>query len=90
MTSDGQEAEASFFAPNSPHEEPHIRMATGDYPELQRKLGRDNALASYIGSLSRQLIHYRSWVETGKLATSAQLRKGNTMLRGYNKDVARP
>ena len=89
-TSDGEQAEASFFAPDSPREEPFIRLATGDYAELQKKLGRDNALACYIGALSRQLIHYQVWLQTGNFATAAELRKGNLMLRRYNKDVAHP
>src|SRR5689334_3679269 len=64
MTYDGKVVVSSFFGPYSPSEEPFIRIATGDYPDLLKTRGRDNALASYIGCLSSQLVRYWHWVET--------------------------
>lgn len=65
VTSEGHIASASFFAPFEPTDEPYIRLATGDYPELLDENGRDNALSMFLHSLAHELAHYRQWVETG-------------------------
>ena len=41
-TMHGVECSASIFLPWKRDEEPYIRIATGDYPQLRRERGRDN------------------------------------------------
>src|SRR5690242_13116859 len=86
----GGHAQAIFFAPFDRTQEPYIRIATGDYPEWKRKLGRDNALASWIVSLSHEVVHYRQWVETGETFERGVAAKANRMLDRYAKTVDHP
>ena len=89
-TVDGKQRSASFFAPFDPSEEPYIRIATGDYPEIARTEGHDNALASFIVSMSHEVIHYFQWVETGDVWERGVSRRAVSMLRRYEKTVDRP
>ena len=66
ITVDDKKVSASFFAPFDLNTEPYIRIATGDYNQIKIERGRDNALASYIISLSHEIIHYQQWIKTGK------------------------
>ena len=59
---DGDMVCATFFEPDDLYVEPYIKIATGDYFELERMDGRDNALASIIGSLIHELTHYYQWI----------------------------
>lgn len=86
----GDTAAASFFAPYDRTVEPFIRIATGDYPSLMRKEGRDNALAEFIVSMSHEVVHYRQWVETGDIWERGVERKADTMLDRYALTVDRP
>jgi hypothetical protein len=95
VTTDGEIAVSSFFAPSDRGQEPYIRIATGDYPSLKKEMGRDNALASYIMSLNRQLIHYWQWTRTGTVRTGSVWEAGVAkqavgMLRKYQTVVDRP
>src|SRR6187399_141877 len=54
-TRDGRSCSATFFAPFDRNVEPYIRIATGDYADAKRKLGRVNALAGILRSLSHEL-----------------------------------
>jgi hypothetical protein len=86
----GECVAASFFAPWKRHEEPFIRIATGDYPALKRERGRDNALAAFITSLSHEVVHYRQWVETGEISERGVASRARSMLRRYADTVDRP
>lgn len=59
---DGEMASATFFVPYDQYQEPYIRVAVGDYQELLKKRGKDNALAAYICSMAHELTHYFQWV----------------------------
>jgi hypothetical protein len=85
-----EEATASFFAPFHRKVEPYIRIATGDYVQLKKEKGRDNALASYIVSLSHEVIHYQQWIETGDCWEKGVARKAVSMLRRYEKTTDQP
>ena len=89
-TFDGRVVSASFFAPFDRNVEPYIRIATGDYRELKRKRGRDNALASYIISLGHEVAHYRQWQATGDIWERGVVREAVAMLRAYEKTVDHP
>lgn len=64
---DGDLVSATFFGPFDKNEEPYIRLATGDYPAICSKRGKDNALASIIASLAHELTHYFQWLNDIKL-----------------------
>ena len=57
----------TFFEPFLSSDEPHIRIATGDYNELENEVGKDNALASILLSLAHELTHYYQWINNIQL-----------------------
>lgn len=86
----GTKVAASFFAPWDRNVEPYIKIATGDYLSLKKEIGRDNALAAFISSMSHEIVHYRQWVETGDIWERGVERKAVTMLRRYELTVDHP
>ncbi|HEX3655750.1 MAG TPA: hypothetical protein VHV55_08095 [Pirellulales bacterium] len=90
VTAENETVVSSFFAPFDRSQEPYIRIATGDFPQLRRDRGRANALAAFILSLSRQLTHYWQWVRTGETWHSGVNKQALSMLRDYEKAVSRP
>jgi hypothetical protein len=90
VTMHRERVSASFFAPWKRHEEPYIRIATGDYPTLKRKRGRDAALAAFITSLSHEVLHYRQWLDTGEVSERGVAASARSMLRRYAKAVDHP
>lgn len=90
ITCAGQRVSASFFAPFNRREEPFIRIATGDFPELSKARGRDNALASFLLSLNHELTHYWQWLETGRTWEAGVAKRSLAMLRKYESAVRRP
>ena len=59
---DGDNVVGKFFEPFSYLDEPYISVATGDYDELMRDIGKDNALASILLTLAHELTHYYQWI----------------------------
>jgi hypothetical protein len=90
ITQDGVHVSASFFAPFERDVEPLIRIATGDYPELKRLRGRNDALAACIMSLSHEIVHYYQWLECGNISERGVIVKARSMLRRYAAEVKRP
>jgi len=91
ITLTGERVASSFFAPDNQEDTPYIRIATGDYPELKKKIGRDNALASFINSMSHQIVNYQQWIRGGQFEDeSAVAKKAVKLLRQYEKTVDRP
>lgn len=62
MTMLKEKVSASFFAPYNKNDEPYIRIATGDFEELDSEVGRDDALAAYLHSFAHELTHYQQWI----------------------------
>jgi hypothetical protein len=89
-TLDGRLATASFFAPLSPASAPYIRIATGDYPQLKRTRGRDNALAAYLCSVAHELVHYDQWGAGSELTEQGVARRASELVDRYARDVDRP
>lgn len=87
---DGQTASASILTPFDRRQEPYIRIAAGDYRDLLRERGRDNALAAYLNSLSHEVVHYRQWIERKPLTEKGVIRKAKTMVDDYATCVDRP
>ena len=61
-TMDGDFVCGSFFEPANYKDEPYIRIATGDFPELLGEIGRDNALASILWTMAHEITHYFQWI----------------------------
>jgi hypothetical protein len=89
-TMHGDRCSASFFAPWDRNEEPYIRVATGDYPQLLASRGRDDALAACLCSLSHEVVHYRQWIETGEMWERGVLRRARSMVDRYALTVDHP
>ena len=66
-TMDGDNVVGSFFEPYEFNVEPYIRIATGDYIELVKSNGRDDALASILISIAHEITHYYQWINGLKL-----------------------
>jgi len=90
VTVDGRRCSASFFAPWDRTMEPYARIATGDFLKLRAKVGRDNALASFLVSLAHEVIHYQQWISTGETWERGVARKASAMVDRYAKTVDRP
>ncbi len=61
-TKDGDSVVGSFFEPFSFADEPYIRITAGDYEDLVRLWGEDDALASILSALAHELSHYYQWI----------------------------
>ena len=59
---DGSLVSATFFEPYSKTDEPYIRIATGDYHQMVKEWGEDNALGAILGSVVHELTHYYQWI----------------------------
>jgi len=70
-TMHGDRCSASFFAPWDQREEPYIGVVTGDYLQLRKERGRDNALAAILSSFVHVFVHYQQWVATGEIGARA-------------------
>jgi hypothetical protein len=86
---DGTHVAAEFFGPFNRDEEPFIRIATGDYSELKRKIGRDHALAVYIDSMSHEIVHYYQWLQ-GRVSERGVAIRARGLLLKYAAEVNRP
>ncbi|MDF2536093.1 MAG: tetratricopeptide repeat protein [Bacillales bacterium] len=62
MARDGELVSATFLGPFDRDVEPYIRVAVGDYQDILKNRGKDNALASILGSIAHELTHYFQWV----------------------------
>jgi hypothetical protein len=87
ITQDGVHVSASFVAPFDREVEPLIRIATGDYPELKRLWGRNDALTACIMSLSHEIVHYNQWLKTGTITERGVVVKARAMLHRYAAEI---
>ncbi len=79
----GRRVSATFFGPYSRAAEPYIRVATGDFPQLRRAKGRNDALAAFIHSLCHELVHYQQWIATGTTTERGVKVRAGGMLQSY-------
>jgi len=77
-TLDGEYVSATFFGPFDKNYEPYIRVSTGDYEELLRKRGHDDALAAILRSISHELTHYFQWINDIKLTEIGEERQATS------------
>ncbi|WP_339324841.1 hypothetical protein [Paenibacillus sp. FSL W8-0194] len=83
LTKFNEEVSASFFAPYNKNDEPYIRIATGDFEELDSKYGRNNTLASYLVSFAHELIHYQQWIHDEPFLEKEAEEKANVIVDQY-------
>lgn len=86
-TGTGERVSASFFAPWDRSVEPFIRIATGEYRRLKRRMDRDNALASHVLSLAHEVVHYFQWVTTGEIREQGVPNQAGALLRRYAQET---
>ena len=72
---DGDMVCGTCFRPTDRNNEPYIRISTGDYPELLKKRGKDNALASILYTISHELTHYFQWLNDLELTLVGEERQ---------------
>jgi hypothetical protein len=90
VTVNGDRVSASFFAPDDRNEEPYIRIATGDFGELRKERGRDNALAAFLHSFAHELVHYQQWLAAGELSERGVVRRARRIVERYALSTDRP
>ena len=78
---DGDLVPDLFFWPYNRDDEPYIKIATGDYFELLSKLGKDDALATILLALLRNLTHYFQWLNDIKLTPIGEERQATRCAR---------
>ena len=66
--SDGEYVSATCFLPFDLNEIPYAKISTGDYLQLQNRVGRDNALAGILTSIAHEITHYFQWVRRMRLS----------------------
>ncbi len=60
---DGKYKVSYFFAPFDNSVEPYLSVATGDFQEMVRDSGKDNALFNLLYSLALGIVRYQKWIE---------------------------
>ena len=78
---DGELVSATIFLPDNRFEEPYIRVSTGDYEELERRLGQDDALATILMSISHEITHYYQWINDVRLTSMGAERQAVSYAR---------
>jgi hypothetical protein len=86
----GEECSATFFAPWEPTVEPYIRVATGDYLDLRKARGRDDALSCYLCSIAHEIVHYQQWIDTGEIWERGVVSRADRIVDAYATHVPRP
>lgn len=76
--SDGEMVSAIFQPTHDEHGkhlEPYISVAAGDYYDILKRRGRDNALAAILCSIAHELTHYFQWINYLKLTKIGEERQ---------------
>ena len=62
--------------------EPYMLLAAGNYNDLCKKRGKDDALAAILFVMAHELTHYFQWINSLKLTPIGQERQA-TKYAGY-------
>ncbi len=79
----GELVSATFFAPYDKTVEPYIRVAAGDYCDLKKERGRDNALAAILHSLAHEIAHYEQWIKDANLNCGSATKRASSLIDRY-------
>ncbi|MDQ0174595.1 hypothetical protein [Bacillus chungangensis] len=58
-----EEVSATFFAPYKKTNKPYMRIATGDFNDLEKKHGKEDAILMTLKSLAHEIQHYYQWID---------------------------
>ncbi len=61
---DGEPVLGTCWRPGDRSAYAHVKLSTGDYPQLLEKYGKDDALASILDCELKMLTHYFQWVNS--------------------------
>ena len=93
-TRDGGTAVGTFFEPTDDSVLPHIRIATGDYPDLLDSLGRDDVIATILTVIAHEMTHYFQWINALPLTERGRERQSTQyshfILDEYSQTRAHP
>jgi hypothetical protein len=81
---------ATFFAPFDKNAEPYIRVATGDYEDMLKQTGKDEALANILSSICHELGHYYQWIDGLEFDEEEAENNSDYMLSLYSKTRDHP
>ena len=81
IATNGEKVCGTFWRPADRDKEPYIRLATGDYSELLKQIGKDNALASILISMLHELTHYFQWLNDVELTLIGEERQATNYSR---------
>lgn len=75
--SDGSLCTGTFFGPYNKDVEPYIRIATGDYFDLDLlyEWGKDNALWAILETIAHEISHYFQWINDIELTLIGEERQ---------------
>jgi hypothetical protein len=90
ITMHGERVSASFFAPYNRTMEPFIRVATGDYVQIKKEVGRDDALAACLNSFAHEFVHYQQWVASGNISERGVIRRAQSIVDRYAMTTGHP
>ena len=72
---DGEMVPDLFFWPYNRDDEPYIKIATGDFDELKKHLGEEDALGTILFALLCELTHYYQWINNVVLTPIGEKRQ---------------
>lgn len=87
---DGSKCSATFFMYFNKNRPPYIRVATGDYLELKKKVGRDNALAAQLESFAHEFVHYQQWLKNGNTHEYGVIKAASRLIDQYSQTTDHP
>ena len=72
---DGERVCGTFWWPYDSCEEPYVRIAAGDFAELCRKWGEEEAVREILLCIAHELTHYYQWLNDIKLTERGEERQ---------------
>lgn len=78
---DGECVCGTFWWPYDIHEEPYVRIAAGDFAELCRKKGEEEAIREILLCIAHELTHYYQWLNDIKLTERGEERQASMQSR---------
>ena len=81
---------AKFFAPYDQSVEPYISISTGEYLKDKQNEGVNNALASILGSVIHEVLHYQQWINDKELSEAGIDKDSDKILEDYATDAVDP
>lgn len=69
---------------------PYILCSAGDYVQDRAKLGRDNALPSYIHDIAKHILRYQNWIAKNSVNVYAVNIKATDLLNQYSETREHP